>query len=168
MREDNRPLLGRRLRNHVQSVTASGQRLAVDLDVVAHRQDGVLVGASSLRRLLRGSEARTRHSPWHQTSPDLAAAVLAIGAQADFEQALAFANDTSYGLSAYVFTRDLKRLMRLPSELRFGEIYFNRANGEQVHAYHSGWGHSGVGGEDGKYGFSAYFKKQTMYVNWGD
>ncbi|MEQ5856158.1 aldehyde dehydrogenase family protein [Halomonas sp. EF61] len=86
----------------------------------------------------------------------------------DFEQALAFANDTSYGLSAYVFTRDLKRLMRLPSELRFGEIYFNRANGEQVHAYHSGWGHSGVGGEDGKYGFSAYFKKQTMYVNWGD
>jgi lactaldehyde dehydrogenase/glycolaldehyde dehydrogenase len=86
----------------------------------------------------------------------------------DFEQALRYANDTSYGLSAYVFTQNIKRMMRLPLELKFGEIYFNRTNGEQVHAYHSGWGRSGVGGEDGKYGFSAYFKKQTMYVNWQD
>lgn len=94
--------------------------------------------------------------------------VVPIQRVADFEQALAYANDSSYGLSAYVFTRDIKRMMRLPTELGFGEIYFNRTNGEQVHAYHSGWGHSGVGGEDGKYGFSAYFKKQTMYLNWDD
>ena len=24
----------------------------------------------------------------------------------------------------------------------------------------------GIGGEDGKYGFDNYLKKQTMYVNW--
>ena len=85
----------------------------------------------------------------------------------DFEQAVEFANDSEYGLSAYVFTRDYRRLMKTPSALKFGEIYFNRTNGEQVQGFHTGWGHSGLGGEDGKYGFDGYLRKQTLYLNWG-
>lgn len=84
-----------------------------------------------------------------------------------FEQAVAMANDSVYGLSAFLFTKDIKRLMRAPSELKFGEIYFNRANGEAIQGFHSGWGESGLGGEDGQYGFDGYLKKQTTYVNWG-
>ncbi len=84
-----------------------------------------------------------------------------------FEQAIASANDTEYGLSAYVFTKDVKRLMRVPTELKFGEIYINRANGEQVQGFHTGWGQSGLGGEDGRYGFDGYLRKQTTYFNWG-
>ncbi len=83
-----------------------------------------------------------------------------------FEHAIDLANDTEFGLSAYLFTRDISRLMRLPRALKFGEIYFNRANGEQVQGFHTGWGQSGLGGEDGKYGFDGYLRKQTMYVNW--
>jgi lactaldehyde dehydrogenase/glycolaldehyde dehydrogenase len=83
-----------------------------------------------------------------------------------FEQAIALANDTEYGLSAYLFTRNINRLMQLPQTLKFGEIYFNRSNGEQVQGFHTGWGRSGLGGEDGKYGFDGYLRKQTMYVNW--
>ena len=37
----------------------------------------------------------------------------------DFDEGLALANDSAYGLSAYVFTKDLRRLMRLVRELRF-------------------------------------------------
>jgi lactaldehyde dehydrogenase/glycolaldehyde dehydrogenase len=84
-----------------------------------------------------------------------------------FEQAVDLANDTEYGLSAFLFTRDLKRLMRAPYELKFGELYLNRANGEQVQGFHTGWKHSGLGGEDGKYGFDGYLHKQTSYLNWG-
>ena len=84
----------------------------------------------------------------------------------DFEQAIAMANDSKFGLSAYLFTKDISRLMRLPQDLKFGEIYFNRANGEQVQGFHSGWGHSGLGGEDGKYGFDGYLHKQTVYLSW--
>jgi lactaldehyde dehydrogenase/glycolaldehyde dehydrogenase len=84
----------------------------------------------------------------------------------DFEQALALANDSDYGLSAYVYTGSLKRLMRVAQSLNFGEIYFNRSNGELVQGFHSGWGQSGIGGEDGKYGLDGYFQKKTMYVNW--
>jgi len=84
----------------------------------------------------------------------------------DFEQALANANDTDFGLSAFVYTKDLRRLMRLTNELNFGEIYFNRTNGELVQGFHGGWGLSGIGGEDGKHGFDGYLRKKTMYVNW--
>lgn len=84
----------------------------------------------------------------------------------DFDQAIALANDTNYGLSAYLFTKDYKRLMSAPHRLRFGELYLNRGNGEAIQGFHTGWGHSGLGGEDGKYGFDGYMRKQTTYLNW--
>jgi lactaldehyde dehydrogenase/glycolaldehyde dehydrogenase len=86
---------------------------------------------------------------------------------ASFDQALALANDCAYGLSAYVFTKDLRRLMRLTQELDFGEIYVNRPGADAVHAHHSGYRQSGLGGEDGKYGVEGYLRKKTIYVNYG-
>jgi lactaldehyde dehydrogenase/glycolaldehyde dehydrogenase len=85
---------------------------------------------------------------------------------ADFDTAMELANDTAFGLSAYIFTQNHRRLMQTPYRLNFGEIYVNRANGEQFQAFHNGWGHSGLGGEDGKYGFDGYLRKQTLYMNW--
>ncbi len=84
----------------------------------------------------------------------------------DFEQALSLANDSEHGLSAFVWTRDQRRLMAAAARLNFGEIYCNRSNGEQVQGFHSGWGLSGLGGEDGKHGFDGYLRKKTMYFNW--
>ncbi len=84
----------------------------------------------------------------------------------DFDEGLTLANESSYGLSAYVFTKDLRRLMRLVRELKFGEIYVNRPGGDAVHAHHAGLRHSGLGGEDGKYGLDGYFQKKTIYVNY--
>ena len=85
---------------------------------------------------------------------------------ASFDQALALANDSAYGLSAYVFTKDLRRLMRLVRELSFGEIYVNRPGADAVHAYHAGYRQSGLGGEDGRYGVEGYLRKKTIYVNY--
>lgn len=83
------------------------------------------------------------------------------------DEAFAHANDTSFGLSAYLFTNTLRDIARAPYELKFGEIYLNRSNGEAVQGFHTGWGQSGLGGEDGKYGFDGYLRKQTTYLNWG-
>jgi lactaldehyde dehydrogenase/glycolaldehyde dehydrogenase len=84
----------------------------------------------------------------------------------DFDEGLKLANESSHGLSAYVFTKDLRRLMRLVRELKFGEIYVSRPGGDAVHAHHADLRHSGLGGEDGKYGLDGYFQKKTIYVNY--
>ncbi|WP_206057368.1 aldehyde dehydrogenase family protein [Nitratireductor sp. XY-223] len=141
--------------------------------------DGVGAGAEIL--LEGGPLTSGRYSRGHWYAPTVLAVdenssplmqkeifgpVVPIMKVGDFEQAVALANDTEYGLSAYLFTKNIKRLMEVSHRLNFGEIYFNRSNGEQVQGFHTGWGQSGLGGEDGKYGFDGYLRKQTSYVNW--
>jgi lactaldehyde dehydrogenase/glycolaldehyde dehydrogenase len=92
--------------------------------------------------------------------------VVAARRVSDYEEALRLANATDYGLSAYVWSRDLRRVFRAAEALNFGEIYCNRQNGELVQGFHAGWGQSGLGGEDGKWGFDGYLRRKTMYVNW--
>lgn len=92
--------------------------------------------------------------------------VVPLMAVDSFEHAIELANDTEYGLSAYVYTRDHRRVMRAAASLQFGELYVNRGQGEQVQGFHTGWKQSGLGGEDGQHGFEGYLRKQTMYVNW--
>jgi len=81
----------------------------------------------------------------------------------DLPHALSIANDSRYGLSAYVFSRDYPTVMRTVDELQFGEIYVNRTLGESVHAHHAGWKESGMGGEDGKWGVLRYTQIKTAY-----
>ncbi|WP_215753798.1 aldehyde dehydrogenase [Acetobacter sp. P5B1] len=83
----------------------------------------------------------------------------------DFEDALRQANDCRYGLSAYVFTQDLKKIMRISTDLNFGEVYVNREGGEAPQGFHHGYKDSGLGGEDGKYGLEAYVQTKTIYLN---
>jgi len=82
----------------------------------------------------------------------------------DFDEALTLANDSNYGLSAYLFCRDLTRVMRFVRKSEFGELYLNRGAGELAQGFHSGWKSSGLGGEDGKHGLDAYLRKKTVYV----
>ena len=92
--------------------------------------------------------------------------VLPIMKVKDFDEALLFANDCDYGLSAYLFTNNAKNIMRAVNELEFGEVYTNRENGEMVNAFHNGYKLSGFGGEDGKHGLEGYLQKKTVYMNY--
>jgi lactaldehyde dehydrogenase/glycolaldehyde dehydrogenase len=92
--------------------------------------------------------------------------VIAAMSVSDFDQALACANDSDYGLSAYVFTRDNRKIMRCVKELHFGEIYINRPSGESPNGFHTGYRKSGLGGEDGPHGIEGYMRKKTMYNNY--
>jgi lactaldehyde dehydrogenase/glycolaldehyde dehydrogenase len=83
------------------------------------------------------------------------------------EESLAVANDSRYGLSAYLFSRDYGTVMRTVEELDFGEIYVNRTLGESIHAHHSGYKESGIGGEDGKWGLTRYTQIKTAYHRYG-
>jgi lactaldehyde dehydrogenase/glycolaldehyde dehydrogenase len=83
------------------------------------------------------------------------------------EQAFELANDSRYGLSAYIFTNDYRSAMRAANEIAFGEIYVNRSHGEAVQAHHIGHRESGLGGEDGLYGVLKYTQLRTVYHYFG-
>lgn len=84
----------------------------------------------------------------------------------DFDEALALANDTPYGLTAYVYTANLHQAMRAVDELQFGEVYINKIGPEQVQGFHGGYGLSGMGGDDGHYGYERYHRRKTVYVRY--
>ena len=82
----------------------------------------------------------------------------------NFEEGLRLANDSRFGLAAYLFTKDMNRVMRAVRDLECGELYINRGPGESIHGFHNGWKESGIGGDDGKYGLDHYLQKKTVYL----
>jgi len=46
----------------------------------------------------------------------------------DLDEAIAWANDSIYGLASSIFTKNVDVIMRACKELRFGETYVNREN----------------------------------------
>ncbi|HWA93157.1 MAG TPA: aldehyde dehydrogenase [Terracidiphilus sp.] len=82
----------------------------------------------------------------------------------DLEQAISYANDSEYGLTSSIYTRDLNTALKACQELRFGETYINRENFEAMQGFHSGWRKSGIGGADGKHGLYEYMQKQVVYL----
>jgi lactaldehyde dehydrogenase/glycolaldehyde dehydrogenase len=83
-----------------------------------------------------------------------------------FQEAVAISNDSPYGLSAYLFTNDLTRVMESVNDIRFGEIYVNRIGPESLQGFHVGYRSSGIGGDDGPHGLDLYLRKKTVYVNY--
>ncbi|QRI62894.1 aldehyde dehydrogenase [Shinella sp. PSBB067] len=92
--------------------------------------------------------------------------VVPIMKVADFEEALAVANDSRYGLSAYLFTNDFSRIMRAVNDVNFGEVYINRVGPESLQGFHNGYRNSGLGGDDGVHGLEAFLRKKTVYANY--
>jgi lactaldehyde dehydrogenase / glycolaldehyde dehydrogenase len=84
----------------------------------------------------------------------------------DFEEALELANDSSYGLSAYLFSNDAKTVERFIQGCDFGEQYVNKIGPEQLHGHHTGYRLSGILGDDGVHGLEKYSRRRTTYTSW--
>jgi lactaldehyde dehydrogenase/glycolaldehyde dehydrogenase len=83
-----------------------------------------------------------------------------------FEEALALANDSKYGLSAYLFCNDAKTVQRFVEGCDFGELYVNKIGPEQLNGYHTGYRLSGILGDDGTHGLEKYSRRRTVYTSW--
>jgi len=93
--------------------------------------------------------------------------VLPIQVVDSLDEAIAFSNDSEYGLTSSIFTRDLAEAMQACNGLRFGETYVNREHFEAMQGYHAGRRHSGIGGADGKHGLLEYTETQVVYMQHG-
>ncbi len=85
-----------------------------------------------------------------------------------FDEAIAMANDSEYGLASYVFTRDSRNVMKAMQGIKFGECYINQVGPEQLQGAHTGFRQSGIGAEGSKYGLDLYTQLKTCYVDWSD
>ena len=81
------------------------------------------------------------------------------------QQAIAAANDTEYGLVAYVFTRDLKRALRVCEGLETGMIGLNQGMVSNAGAPFGGVKQSGIGREGGNEGIDEYLETKYVAVN---
>jgi succinate-semialdehyde dehydrogenase / glutarate-semialdehyde dehydrogenase len=81
------------------------------------------------------------------------------------EDAIARANDTEYGLVAYVFTRDIKRALRVCEGLETGMVGLNQGMVSNAGAPFGGVKQSGIGREGGKDGLEEFLETKYVAVN---
>jgi len=80
------------------------------------------------------------------------------------DQAVDLANDTEYGLSAGVFTRDIARAHSLAAALQAGQVQINRYTGAGVEVPFGGYKNSGLGREKGTEALRHYTQLKSVIV----
>jgi succinate-semialdehyde dehydrogenase / glutarate-semialdehyde dehydrogenase len=83
----------------------------------------------------------------------------------DEEGAIAAANDTEFGLVAYVYTRDLRRAFRVVEGLETGMVGLNQGMVSNPAAPFGGVKQSGVGREGGREGIAEYLETKYVAMN---
>ena len=86
----------------------------------------------------------------------------------DEEQALQWANSTSYGLSASVWTRDVKRALRVSRALQFGVVWINDHMSQVSEMPHGGIKDSGYGKDLSMYAVEEYTTVKHVMAAWED
>jgi len=84
--------------------------------------------------------------------------VAAVTVFDDYEQVIEMANDTHYGLAAYIYTQNLSRAMRAFEALNFGIIGINDINPTSAAAPFGGMNESGLGREGARQGLAEYLE----------
>jgi len=82
------------------------------------------------------------------------------------EEAIRLANDTEYGLVAYLYTKDLARGLRVSEKLDSGMIALNRGLVSDPAAPFGGVKQSGLGREGGHHGLLEFMEAKYIATNW--
>lgn len=90
--------------------------------------------------------------------------IVGIQKVASDEEAVRLMNDTRYGLTAGVYTRDAARAQRVLSQVRAGTVYWNCCDRVSPKLPWSGVGDSGVGLTLSKYGIQAFTRPKAWHL----
>ncbi|MGH7567592.1 MAG: aldehyde dehydrogenase family protein [Gemmatimonadales bacterium] len=90
--------------------------------------------------------------------------VLAVLTFDDFEQGIALANETIYGLAAGIWTRDIQKAHRAARAIRAGTVWINAYNFYDSGAPFGGFKASGFGRDLGREALDGYLETKTVWV----
>jgi succinate-semialdehyde dehydrogenase/glutarate-semialdehyde dehydrogenase len=81
------------------------------------------------------------------------------------EEAVRMANDTEYGLAAYLYTKDFGRVWRVAEALEYGMVGINTGLMSNEVAPFGGMKQSGFGREGSRYGIEEYLEIKYLCMN---
>lgn len=84
------------------------------------------------------------------------------------EEAVRIANDTPYGLAAGVWTRDVRRMLRMSERLQAGSIWVNTYRAGSFMAPFGGYKRSGLGRENGQDAIYEFLQTKTVWISTAD
>ncbi|GAA6131474.1 aldehyde dehydrogenase [Halopseudomonas sabulinigri] len=90
--------------------------------------------------------------------------VLSVISFNDFDEAMAIANDTIYGLAAAVWTADLSKAHRAARALRAGSVWVNQYDGGDMTAPFGGFKQSGNGRDKSLHAFDKYTELKSTWI----
>ncbi|MGB0650713.1 MAG: NAD-dependent succinate-semialdehyde dehydrogenase [Rhodothermales bacterium] len=172
-------------------LTAKTSRLTVGPGVDDSSQIGPLINESALEKVTRlissaqgagatvrtGGNAHELGSTFFEPtllsgvtdemdifSEEIFGPVSAISTFKTEEEVIRRANDTPFGLAAYVFTRDYARAWRVPEALEYGMVGVNTGMISSPVAPFGGVKQSGIGREGSRYGMDEFLETKTVTI----
>jgi aldehyde dehydrogenase (NAD+) len=153
------PLINTRQLDRVLSLIEQGRRDGARLVCGGTRSDGDLASGNFVAPTL-----------FAEVSNDMSIAreeifgpVLSVIPFSDEDEAVRLANDTEYGLSATVWTADVRRAMRLTKAIKAGTVGIN-GFGLEPHVAFGGYRQSGLGREGGRPAVESYTELKTVLL----
>jgi acyl-CoA reductase-like NAD-dependent aldehyde dehydrogenase len=89
--------------------------------------------------------------------------IIGIAPVADDNEAITRMNDTAYGLTAGVYTRDAARAERILSRVDAGSVYVNACDRVSPRLPWTGRRHSGIGSTLSSYGIRAFLQPKAWH-----
>jgi acyl-CoA reductase-like NAD-dependent aldehyde dehydrogenase len=144
-----------KVERHVKDAISKGAMLVTG----GHRPDGFSSGNYYRPTVLEGVPSNAIMMREETFGP-----VVPIQKFSDLEDAISRANDSDYGLVAYLFARDYATITRVSEALEAGTVCVNNGAVNTNYGPYEGWKDSGFGSELGRRGIMEYVKTKHVKV----
>jgi 5-carboxymethyl-2-hydroxymuconic-semialdehyde dehydrogenase len=148
-----------RVRQYVQSGIDEGARLVTGGDRPPHLATGNYLAATVF------ADVRPEMRIFQE---EIFGPVVCVTPFDDEEHAIRLANDTRYGLAAYLWTNDLRRGHRVGHRIDAGMLWLNSHNVRDLRTPFGGIKDSGLGREGGEHSLDFYTESTILHVALGD
>ena len=133
------------------------------------RADSVLMGGTAENGFVEPTIVSVPNNDATLARDEIFGPVLAVIDVTSFDQAIATANDTQYGLCASIFTANVKRALRGARALRAGTVTVNSFGEGDISTPFGGFKQSGFGGRDnGIHAHDQYTQLKTIWIDLAD